>query len=326
MRIIIHGAGAVGGVVGGRLAQHGCEVILIARGPHLDALVEHGLRVDSPDGSATVRTKVVGSPADVDWRDDDVVMLATKSQDTAAALRQLASAAPISVAVVCLQNGVANEREALRLFPNVYGICVMCPATYLEPGVVIAHSAPTAALLDIGRYPGGVDDVARSVAETVNASAMESIPRTDVMRWKYRKLIMNLANAIDAVCGPAERGGRLGQLVRDEGERVLQAAGIDYTSAEEDHQRRGDRLRLRGVDGFSWSGSSSWQSLARTSGSIEADYLNGEVVLLGRLHDIPTPVNETLRRVANRMAADHARPGSVPAAEIMALLETATER
>ena len=283
---------------------------------------KNGLRVESSDGSTVVRTPVVGSPADIDWRPDDAVMLAMKSQDTAASLRQLAAAAPDSVAVVCLQNGVANERQALRLFPNVYGICVMCPSTHLEAGVVVAHSTPIAALLDIGRYPCGVDDVARSVAEAINDSAMESIPRTDVMRWKYRKLIMNLANAIDAACGPAERDGRLGQMVTEEGERVLRAAGIEYTSAHEDHERRGNRLRLRRADGFSWSGSSSWQSLARAIGTIEADYLNGEIVLLGRLHGVPTPVNETLRRVVNQMAAAHTPPGAVPVAEIMALLES----
>jgi 2-dehydropantoate 2-reductase len=322
VRIIVYGAGAVGGVVGGRLAENGHQVILIARGPHLDAMATRGLRVESPEGSTIVRPPVVGSPADIEWRPDDVVLLAVKSQDTAVALRRMAASAPDSVAVACLQNGVANERQALRLFPHVYGICVMCPASHLEPGVVVAHSTPIAALLDVGRYPGGVDHVALSVAEAINASAMESIPRTDVMRWKYRKLIMNLANAIDAACGPAERDGRLGQMVREEGERVLRAAGIPYISAEEDRERRGDRLRLRRADGVSWSGSSSWQSLARASGTIEADYLNGEIVLMGRLHGIPTPVNETLRRVVNRMAAEHARPGSVPVAEIMALIDS----
>jgi 2-dehydropantoate 2-reductase len=57
-------------------------------------------------------------------------------------------------------------------------------------------------------------------------------------------------------------------------------------------------------------GSSSWQSLARGTGAIEADWLNGEIVLLGRLHGVPTPVNEVLRRVANRMARNRLPPGS----------------
>ena len=67
-------------------------------------------------------------------------------------------------------------------------------------------------------------------------------------------------------------------------------------------------------------GSSSWQSLARGSGSIEADWLNGEVVLLGRMHGVPTPVNEALQRLANEMAANGAAPGSLERETIDVLL------
>ena len=61
---------------------------------------------------------------------------------------------------MCLQNGVANESAALRRFANVYGICVMLPASHLEPGLVVAHSAPVPGILDVGRFPDGVDDTA----------------------------------------------------------------------------------------------------------------------------------------------------------------------
>ena len=54
---------------------------------------------------------------------------------------------------------------------------------------------------------------------------------------------------------------------------------------------------------------------------MEADHLNGEVVLLGRLHGVPTPVNELLQRTANRMARNREAPGSVPVAELEAALE-----
>ena len=75
-------------------------------------------------------------------------------------------------------------------------------------------------------------------------------------------------------------------------------------------------MRIVTVSGRSRSGGSSWQSLARSGGRIEADYLNGEIVLLGRQHGIPTPVNEGLRRIANRMATEHQAPGSLSLAEV----------
>ena len=65
---------------------------------------------------------------------------------------------------------------------------------------------------------------------------------------------------------------------------------------------------------------SSWQSLARGAGSIEADHLNGEIVLEGRLHGVPAPVNELLRVAANDAARRGARPGSVSEAELLTRL------
>jgi len=250
-----------------------------------------------------------------------VALLAVKSQDTELALRQLSASAPRSVTIVCVQNGVANEPTALRRFAHVYGICVMCPASHLEPGVVVASSSPVTALLDIGRYPSGADEVAERVAAALSSSTMESIVRPDIMPWKYTKLLRNLGNAVDAICGPGHRDTRLAQLAWDEGEACLQAAGIAYVSVEEDKARRGDRLHPGDdVSGFPRGGSSSWQSLARGQGTIETDYLNGEIVLLGRLHGVPTPVNELLQQTADRMARDRVAPGTISPDEVLGLL------
>lgn len=317
----MYGAGAVGGVVGGRLAGAGHEVVLLARGPHRAALTRDGLRVESTDGSVTLRLEVHERPDEVDWNGDEVVLLAVKSQDTLAARGALADAAPPDIPVVCLQNGVANERIMLRAFPRVYGVMVACPAGHLEPGVVIAYSAPVAALLDIGRYPSGVDSTAGAVAEAFRGASMESEVRADIMRWKYTKLLMNLGNVVSALCGPEQRGGALDRILREEGISCLQAAGIDFASAEEDRQRRGDRLKLGPVAGQARPGDSSWQSLARDTGSIETDYLNGEIVLLGRLHGRPTPANEVVCRLARQAARERWRPGAVDPARIIEQIE-----
>lgn len=322
MRFVVLGAGAVGGVVGGRLFEHGYDVLLIARGEHTKVIADTGLTLASAAGVAVLPIPVVVSPYDVDWREDDVVLLAVKSQDTEMALRQLSGSAPPSVPVVCMQNGVANEATALRRFANVYGICVMCPASHLEPGVVVASSSPITALLDIGRYPSGVDGLAEAVARALYESTMESLVRADIMRWKYTKLLRNLGNAIDAICGPGQRGTRLAKLVSDEGEACLLAAGTDFASDEEDRARRDDLLRPGDdVSGYPRGGSSSWQSLARYEGTIEADYLNGEIVLLGRTYGVPTPVNELVGRLANQMASERVAPGSMSSDEVLALLE-----
>ena len=115
MRFVVYGAGAVGGVIGARLHQSGHEVVLIARGEHLRAIERSGLRIESPDDTATLDIPAVGSPSEAELGAGDVVILAVKSQDTGGALDALTAGAPDRVPVVCAQNGVENERAALRL-------------------------------------------------------------------------------------------------------------------------------------------------------------------------------------------------------------------
>jgi 2-dehydropantoate 2-reductase len=320
MRFIVLGAGAVGGVVGGRLFQYGHDVVLVARGEHGSALAARGLTLASATGVITLPVPAIERLDQAGWNGDEVVLLAVKSQDTEEALRQLSAAAPESTPVACLQNGVANEGAALRRFANVYGINVMCPAASMEPGVVVAESSPVTAILDIGRYPGGTDTTADAIAAAFRESTIESVVRPDIMRWKYAKLLTNLANAVDALCGPAGRSSQLTDLARQEGEACLEAAGIAHASEEEDHERRGHRLHPTEVVGHDRGGSSTWQSLARFTGSVEVDYLNGEIVLLGRLHGVPTPVNALLQRLTNQKATAHSEPGRMHPDELLRLL------
>lgn len=323
-RFVVYGAGAIGGVVGGRLFEAGHKVVLIARGAHRDAISRQGLRVESPDRQVTLPIPAVSHPGAVGLNDDDIVLLAMKSQDTAEAVRALAAAAPASTPVVCMQNGIDNERTALRRFDRVYGISVMCPALHLEPGVVQAFSAPVTGIMDIGRYPAGVDEVGARVSEALRGATFSSEAQPDIARWKAAKLLLNLGNAVEAVCGPAARQSEIGDLARAEGEAALTAAGIEFASVEEDRARRGDLLRLARIDGQRRPGGSSWQSLARGVGSIETDYLNGEIVMLGRLHGVPAPVNALLVQLANQLAAEGAAPGSVTPEAFLADLRART--
>jgi 2-dehydropantoate 2-reductase len=320
VRLIVYGAGAIGGVLGGRCRQHGVDVVLIARGEHLAAIEERGLTVESPDDSSTIPIDVVSAPDEVDHRDGDVVVLAMKSQDTRAALDALRTVVAPSTPIVCAQNGVANERSALRFFPNVYGMCVMCPATHLEPGVVQASSSPVTGLMDVGRWPSGTDDVSAELATMLSASTFSSVSRPDIARWKWGKLLVNLGNAVEALCGHDPDAPRLVELCRDEGVACLEAAGIEFVGPDEDAARREGLLTVRPVAGARRGGGSTWQSLTRSLGSVETDYLTGEVVLLGRLVGVATPVNELLARLMFDAAQARRPPGSYTAAHLLDLV------
>jgi len=317
MRYIIYGAGAIGGVIGGRLFQAGHDVILIARGPHLEAIRERGLTLEMPAGTTTLPIKAVGHPSEITFGDADLVMLTMKTQDTAAALDELRTAAGENIGVICAQNGVENERLALRRFAQVYAMLVILPATHLEPGVVIAHAAPVSGILDAGCYPTGVDPTIEQVAADFSACGFSMNAVGEPMRLKYAKLLGNLGNALQAACGLDGNLGPLYARLRDEALACYHAAGIEYTSDDEMNERRRAMSRpSEAAGGSRRAGGSSWQSVARRAGSIETDYLNGEITLLGRLHGVPTPANAAMQRIAARMVRERMAPGSIGVEEI----------
>jgi 2-dehydropantoate 2-reductase len=325
MRFVIYGVGAIGGTVAAALALAGREVAGIARGRQLEAIRDRGLLFRTPGRTDTVRLAVADDPAELGLRADDVVILAMKGQDTQAALERLRAAGLSAQPVVCAQNGVANERAALRLFPNVYGVTVMMPADYTVPGEVNCYGVPRHGIFEIGRYPRGRDGVAEAIAEALGAGGIAAYVEDEVMAGKHGKLLMNLANVMEAARGRGGTDKRWAAAARAEGEAVYRAAGIVVRDVGAD-PRRNALMRLEPIAGITRAGGSSTQSLMRGTGSIETDYLNGEIVLLGRLHGVPTPVNAFFQRLGARLVREGLEPGGVPASEIEAGLAEAGVR
>ncbi len=319
-RSVIVGAGAIGGVVGARLFEAGADVMLVARGEHGAAIAGSGLTLVEPDREITVPVPVVPSVGDAAIGPDDVVLLAVKSQDSAPVLETLAQVAPETTPILCFQNGVANERRAQERFRAVYGVVVMMPASHLEAGRVVAFAAPIPGLFDIGAASGEVDATATAVAAALCGAGFDARAVPDVMRWKYKKLLMNLGNAVDAICHRDDAAIDLVMRARAEAVACFDAAGIDYASDEEERERRGTLLQPREIAGVSRGGGSSWQSLARGLSSIEADAFNGEVVRVGGRVGVPTPVNALLLERALAAAAAGTAPRSISAAALLAEL------
>lgn len=320
MRYVIYGTGAIGGIVGARLQAAGQQVVFIARGATLEALRREGLTLRTAHDRHTFKVDCVATPAEAAIADDDVVVLATKSQDTASALGDLAACAPAHVPVFCAQNGVTNERLALRYFSNVHGMFVYIFALHLEPGVVQCYTAPSFGVLDLGRFAGGTDGIGHRTVAHLSAAGFDSLGRSDIMRWKYGKLLANLANVLHAACGPNAAITDILDLARNEGEACLRAAGIAYATADERTQRIAVIQPLKTIDGMAFPGGSSWQSLARATGSIETDFLNGEIALLGRLHGVPTPANEMLQALSRSLLRDKKRPASLSPDHVRSLM------
>jgi 2-dehydropantoate 2-reductase len=317
MRFIIYGVGAIGGTFAASLASAGHEVIGIARGAMLAAIrANGGLMFRTTTGSELVNFPVVGTPDELEFRPDDVILLTMKGQHTAPALEELRAAGITTQAVVCAQNGVNNERLALRLFSTVYAMTVMLPADYVTPGEVICYGTPKRGLIDLGRYPHGLDDNVAAIATAFDSAGFAAFPLEHVMRSKYGKLRDNLGNVVEAALGHGSRSGPLMDAIQAEAEAVYKAAGIDWVAVGNADPRRKGLMEMGAVDGVTRTGGSSIQSLKRGAGSIETDYLNGEIALLGRLHGVATPLNAGLVTIGHELVAASAEPGSMTETEL----------
>lgn len=315
MRYVIYGAGAIGCCIGAELSRAGHQVVLIARGEQLDTLQQNGLAYHSRDGEQRLTMTAVGHPAEAAITGDDCVILCVKSQHTLAALNDLAQSAPAHTTLVCAQNGIDNERIALRFFENVYGMVVRVAAMYVAPGEVSNPAFPAAGILDLGRYPSGLGAQAARIARDLEQAGFSSHAVGDIMRLKYTKLLQNTATAIEAAFAPSEHRTTLVKLARSEAEACLAAAQIDFAGAEEWAARRQLVSEYDPKTDPARPGGSSWQSLARQTGSIEVDYLNGEIAFLGRLHGFPTPVNSAIQELLRDLAAHRAVPGQINAGD-----------
>ncbi len=299
-RYVFYGAGGIGCAIGARLFDAGREVVLIARGPHLEAIRERGLTVKSPAETLQLRIPAVASPGEVDFREDDVVFLTMKTQDCADALDELRLAGGAGLPVVCLQNGIENERMALRRFERVYAVEVLVATSFLEPGLVLNYDAE------------GADDLVRAIAADLTASGFRGEVEEQVMRWKYHKLIRNLGAAFPAVFGPGADTPALRARLEAETEAVFTAAGIDYASREESAAAgRAPGFEWGEIPGHDAFTSSVWQGIQRGNRSVETDYVNGEIVLIGALHGVPAPWNRALQQAANHCVRNGIPPGSI---------------
>ncbi len=285
----------------------------------VQAIKEQGLRLVTPAGTHILRLLAITSPDQISFGPDDVVFLCMKGQNTEEALHDL-RAITKDIPIFCFQNGVRNEEVAAQYFPRVYGVMVHVGAVYLTNGEVITRRDPPGWLVT-GCYPQGTDELVEVVATKLRTAGFLVMVTPDVMPYKWGKLMDNLGNAIGAICNA--RGGDIdliARAARQELRDLLTQTGIRWVSAEEVARELPEiTMPLHGrLD--SEAQSSTWQSLARRTGTIETEFLNGEVVRLAKKLGCQAPINETLLRISQEMAANREPPGKYTPAQLRRLL------
>jgi 2-dehydropantoate 2-reductase len=319
MRYIIYGAGGIGSIMGGHLFCTGHEVVLIGRSGHVNAINKNGLRLITPTGTHVLKIPAVTSPEEIDFRPDDVVFLCMKGQDTEAALQDLKGVID-DIPVFCFQNGVRNEEIAAEYFTRVYGVMVRVGAEYLTDGEVIARRDPPGWYI-IGRYPEGTDELAETVADALRTAGYFVRTADDVMPYKWGKLMANTGNAVGAITSGSWRDMMpIFRAVGEEAAKVVEKAGIKWISQEQVARDWPEiTAPLRGQLNTE-AQSSTWQSLARHQGSVETDFLNGEIVRVAKRLGLEAPLNEKLVEITREMAADHEPPGKYTLAQLSEIL------
>lgn len=314
-RIAVIGAGAVGSVLGSLLWRAGEEVVLVGRAAHVAAIRAAGLNVEGVLGgfNATphAEERLSAKP--------DLALLTVKTQDVVTALRENAAMLE-GVPIVVLQNGLRSEELAATVVPaaQLVGGVVALHAQYMVPGHVVLMQSEG---LLIGRLDGKSDEVVERVRAVLDKAVPTAIT-SNIRGARWTKLIVNLNNVLPALCNASFkqvyrerflRGLAVG-LMR-EGIAVAERAGVRLESlpgtsvplvrlvaylpaalAGAVAARKAAKLEAH------WSlKGSTWQSVERARPT-EIDYLNGEIVRMGKALHVATPLNELVVTLLQKVA------------------------
>jgi 2-dehydropantoate 2-reductase len=305
-KIAVIGAGAIGSVIGGLLSKAGEEVTLIGRRPHVNAINQNGLILDGGSGGIAIQVKAAEN---LDFK-PDLALLTVKAQDVVSSVREVQLFLS-GIQVVTMQNGVQSDDQVAGILgkENIISSVVLFAGQFLEPGKA-SYSIPfSKTALLIGEPFGNKSNRLQSLSALLNRAIGTDI-NGDIRAAHWTKLLWNLQNAIPAVTGLSFQESYQYPQLREltikltkEGIKVIERAGIktvdlpgfpieplkamarvplsiSSSMLEDKAKSLGKRPNL----------GSTLQSIKRGK-STEVDYLNGEIVNLGKKKGVPTPVN-----------------------------------
>ena len=321
MRFLIAGAGAIGAYIGARMARAGVDVTLFARGPHLRAMQEHGVRVKSAEGDFEARPRIAGSLAEVG--PVDVVFLAVKAHSLTHLAPQLSPVLAPDTTVVSTQNGVpwwffqglGGPAEGIRLERvdpggviaaaieprRVVGSIVYFSTEIIEPGVVL-HTEGNR--ISLGEPDGTRSPRSRAIADALIASGLRCPVTTHIRNEIWVKILGNVAfNPISALTRATlvqmVRDPEVAALVRnimEEAAAVAARLGLELPVSIEQ--------RIAGAGKVGEHKTSMLQDL-EAGRPLELEAVVGAVVELGELLGLPMPHTRTVYACAKLLA--HAR-------------------
>jgi 2-dehydropantoate 2-reductase len=294
MRIVVVGAGGVGGYFGAQLAAHGQDVVFVARGDHLEAIRSDGLRVESEHAPVHLAdATVTDSIGSVDSA--DLVIVAVKLWDTEDVARQLAPLVASGAAVMSLQNGVQKDDDLRRHLPpeSILGGACYISAAIERPGVV-RHNG-TLARIVFGEYDGSASARSRAIEGVLTGAGIETELSLDIAGVLWRKFVFlvglsSVTSVTRQPIGVVRRVPETRRLLREVMAEVVavgRARGVDLAEDYADQQ-------LDFCDGLPEQMSSSMAYDLAHGHRLELPWLGGGVVTMAAEAGVSVPVNETL--------------------------------
>jgi 2-dehydropantoate 2-reductase len=292
MHIAIIGAGGVGGYFGARFAHEGEKVTFIARGAHLAAMREHGLRVRSANGDMSVNP--------VEATDDattvgivDLVMIAVKLWSTHDAIETARSMMGPNSTVVSFQNGIEAEDALIAAFgrERVLGGVANIAALIETPGL-IRHNG-TMAMLQFGELDGTRSPRVQTLLDICKRAGIDAKVPDDINKAIWEKYVFLASlSAMTALTrlplGPLREDPDTRALFRQLAEEVVavgRAKGIPLADATVD-------AMMGRLDGLPGDMVASMLGDLKRGNRLELPWLSGGVVQAGRKVNVPTPAHQ----------------------------------
>ena len=297
MKIAMMGSGGVGGLIGARLAQTGCDISFVARGAHLAAMREHGLKLESPLGNLHLpRVRVTDDPGTLG--PVDLVVIAVKLWDTEAAARAIAPLVGPDTGVLSLQNGVTKDdilRPIIGEKALMGGVAYMA-TTISRPGV-IEHTG-TMQRMVFGEYDGRRSKRAESLLEFGLKAGLDARLSDDIRRsiWEKFVFLVGMAAVTATVrlpIGPIREHPLTRAFYLDAMREVAAVGRAHGVRLPEDFAEE----RLAFTDTLPGTMTASLHHDLERGNRLEVKWLSGAVVELGAAVGVPTPIHRAVRDI-----------------------------
>ena len=294
-KLYVIGAGAMGSLFGGLLAEGGMDVTLVdVWQEHVDAIALRGLRMVGYGGDRVIPIKAVRRTAGLPVA--DVVLVQCKSMDTENALLTARETVGPETTLVSFQNGLGNEETLASIFgeEKVLGGVTALAASMEAPGRVRNYAElPT----HIGEMSGGISARARNLSDLFSRHGLLTTPSSDIRLDIWKKLMANVG--LSAASGIANLKIREIMAVPEMRETVLAAIdeAVSVGRADGVSLNEAEAREILGKivgEGGSGENRSSLCIDLQNHRATEIDFINGAIVRLGKRHGIATPVNRTL--------------------------------